>query len=290
MQRRKFLAAVGLGVASSVAGCASDGADSAAGSAGTESGTPAMNAPFEHAGTVEARMVANGDYPADDNPANGYPPEFSDPPKSPEADPSSFETITTNEETIRLVPIDVAEAWYRRGEARFVDARGLYQYKHSHIYGSVLSPAQKQSDGGAIPDWGRDERVVTYCGCPHHLSSLRAAGLQKAGYSEVYAIDEGFGVWSDRSYPMAGSAFATDSESSISEWTIEGAVDSQFAGEYAWASADRQYEAVPIDADGGFTLHLKFADVNQETPVQVSTPAFTTTRPLGELATGVLDG
>jgi rhodanese-related sulfurtransferase len=235
-------------------------------------------------------MAANGDYPADEDPADGYPPVFSDPPESPNADPSTFETITTNGETIRLVPIDVAVAWYERGEARFADARGLYQYEYSHVYGSVLSPAQKKSDGGAIPDWPREDRVVTYCGCPHHLSSLRAAGLQKAGYEEVYAIDEGFGVWSERGYPMAGNTFATGTESSISEWTIEGTVDSQYAGEYAWASADRQYEAAPIDADGGFSLHLKFADVSSETDVQVSTPAFSVTKPLGELASGVVEG
>lgn len=282
MQRRQFLAAVGVGVTSSAAGCASNG--------GQSGGTPAMNAPFEHAGTVEARMVANGDYPADDDPADGYPPTFPDPPESPTADPATFETITTNDETIRLAPIDVVEAWYKRGEARFVDARGLHQYEHAHIYGSVLSPAQKQSDGGAIPDWPREDRVVTYCGCPHHLSSLRAAGLQKAGYSAVYAIDEGFGVWSDRSYPMAGSTFASETESSISEWTIEGTVDGQHAGEYAWASADRQYEAAPIGGDGRFSLHLKFANVSSQTQVQVSTPTFSVTKPLGELVDGVVDG
>lgn len=80
-----------MGVASSVARCASsgdasDGVDTAVSdspteaptdTASTESGTPAMNAPFEHAGTVEPRMVVNGDYPADDDPADGYPPAFS---------------------------------------------------------------------------------------------------------------------------------------------------------------------------------------------------------------------
>ena len=282
MQRRQFLTTVGVGLASSVAGCSSTGK-----SPGSESST---TAPFEHPGTLETRMVANGEYPADDNPADGYPPEFSDPPESPDFDPSTVDTVSANDETIRLVPIDVAIAWHQRREARFVDARGLGQYERSHVYGSVLSTAQQESDGGPISDWDRDDRVVTYCGCPHHLSSLRAAGLQKAGFSAVYAIDEGFGVWDDRGYPMAGTAFADASESSISEWTIEGAVDGQYAGEYAWASTDRQYEAAPIGSDGRFTLHLTFADVDSETQIQLSTPAFTLARPLGELARGVVDG
>ena len=277
MQRRQFLATVGVGIATSAAGCASNGGSS-------------TSAPFEHPGTLETRMVANGEFPADENPADGYSPAVSDPPDAPDFDPSTFDTVSANGESIRLVPIDIAIAWHKRGEARFVDSRGLGQYERSHVYGSVLSTAQRNSDGGPIPDWGRDGRVVTYCGCPHHLSSLRAAGLQKAGFSDVYAIDEGFGAWHDRDYPMAGKTFASSTDSSISEWTIEGAVDSQYAGEYAWASADSQYEAAPIGSDGRFALHLKFANVDSETQIQVSTPAFTVTRPLGELVAEVVDG
>ena len=310
MKRRVFLSTVGLGTVSGLAGCSSspESQEESDGSPGTDADGPTSTAtdandspdgtedvplgpaPFEHPGTLDTTFVANGDYPTDETPADGFPPAFPDPPSRPDVDESAFATKGVNGESVTLVPIDVAVAWYRRAEARVVDARGLRQYERSHVYGSVLSTAQQESDGGGIEGWGTEDRILTYCGCPHHLSSLRAAGLQKAGYEHVYAIDEGFGEWSDRGYPMAGTAFGTETQGSVSEWTIEGAVDDHYAGEYAWAQADRQYEAAPIGSDGGFTLHLKFADVTSDTAVQVSTPAFTVTRPLGELASGVVEG
>lgn len=286
MNRRGFLTAVGVGALGSFAGCSS-GSQSQEGVEGTpEPGS----APFEHPGTLEETFVTNGDYPTDEAPGDGFPPAVPEPPAPPDVDESALPTKSVNGESVTLAPIDAVVKWYQRAEARFVDARGLTQYTRAHIYGSVLSTAQKASNGGGIDDWATDDRIVTYCGCPHHLSSLRAAGLQKAGYETVYAIDEGFGAWADRGYPMAGTAFGTESQGAVSEWTIEGAVDERYAGEYAWAEADRQYEAAPIRSDGGFTLHLTFSDVTSETAVRVSTPAFTVTRPLGDLVSGVVDG
>jgi rhodanese-related sulfurtransferase len=261
-----------------IAGCGGDGS---------------TNAPFEHAGTIEASIATNGEFPPDEDPADGLPPEFSNPPADPGVDPSTFETLEVNGETIPLVPVDVAAAWYARREARVADARGLPQYTSAHIYGAVLSTAQEGSTGGGIPDWPTDERIVTYCGCPHHLSSIRAAGLRKAGYADVFAIDEGFvgqpDAWAAKGYPMAGTEFRTDEQSALSEWQVTGAVDARFAGEYVWAAADRQYEAGPIAADGSFALTLRFADVTEATPIEVRTPAATVTRSLGELAAEPLD-
>lgn len=275
MHRRSFLSGIGLSATAALAGCTSEG------NTGTQAGG---DAPFEHPGTLEETFVANGDYPADGDPGDGYPPEFPDPPAAPDVDDDALETLTVNDETVRLVSIDTARAWYLRSEARFVDARGLTQYNRSHLYGSVLSTAQQDSDGGGIDGWPTEDRIVTYCGCPHHLSSLRAAGLSKAGYGNVYVIDEGFGEWSDREYPMAGTTFGDQTSSSVSEWQLEGVTAADHGGEYAWASAGRQYEAAPIGDDGSFSIHLKFSDVTEQSPVQVSTPEYTLTRPLGELA------
>jgi rhodanese-related sulfurtransferase len=282
VKRRTFLAASGLAAASSVAGCSGS-----SGSGGESSGG---SAPFEHPGTLDGTFATNGEFPPDDDPADGRPPAFPDPPAAPDVDESSFETLSVNGESVKLAPIDIVGAWYRRAEARFVDARGLSQYERSHVYGGVLSTAQKNSAGGGIEGWSTDDRVVTYCGCPHHLSSIRAAGLQKAGFSRVYAIDEGFGAWSDRSYPMSGTAFATGTASAVSTWVVRGRLDDRHAGEYVWASAARQYEAAPVRDDGRFTLRLAFADVTEATPVRVSAPGFSTTRPLGELASAGIEG
>lgn len=274
-----------MGVVAGLAGCSALNSSPA-----TETSPSAGNAPFKHPGTIDETFATNGDYTPDDDPADGYPPAFGTPSADPTVDESTFGTLTVNGETVKLAPIDVVKKWYDRAEARFVDARGLTQYKRSHIYGGVLSTAQQKSTGGGINSWPKGDRIVTYCGCPHHLSSLRAAGLQKAGFSRVYAIDEGFGEWSKREYPMSGTAFTSESQSDISKWVIEGNLNARYAGDYVWATVDRQYEAAPIGDDGRFTLILKFSDVTGETPVRVSAPTFTVTRPLGVLTARVLKG
>ena len=285
MNRRTFLATVGVGLAGGVAGCAGGGGTPTEENPDGASG--GGTAPLNHPGTLSTTFAANGDYPTDENPADGYPPAFADRPSSPDADPDSFETLSVNGETVRLAPIDDVQRWYRRGEARVVDARGLEQYERAHVYGGVSSPAQRNSAGGAIDGWPREDRVITYCGCPHHLSSIRAAGLQKAGFTEVYALDEGFlgrpDSWSDQRYPMAGTRFAGGNQARVQQWTISGAVDSRYAGEYVWATAGRQYEAAPVRSDGSYELHLKFADVSAETPVRVRTPTDSVERPLGRV-------
>jgi rhodanese-related sulfurtransferase len=166
-----------------------------------------------------------------------------------------------------------------------VDARGLDQYRTAHIYGAVNSPAQRGSSGGGISGWDKDDRILCYCGCPHHLSSIRAAGLQKAGFSNVYVFDEGFNVWVNQGLPMRGTSFAARKAR-----VLTGRVDEQYAGEYAWAVATEsdKREAAPIADDGSFEIHLRFAGLTEATPIRVTTPAFEVTRPLGELTGDVL--
>lgn len=305
MNRRSFLTTTGVGALAGLTGCLGGSDDGSPSGPGTEPTGPATDeptatdqptessgAPFEHPGTLDQTFATNGDYPEDDNPADGYPPAFEDPPEAPDADPSSFETTEENGETVRLAPVDVVIDWYYRGDARFVDARGLRQYQTAHIYGAVFSRAQGDSTGGGIDDWSTDDRVITYCGCPHHLSSLRAAGLQKAGFTDVYAIDEGFvgreDSWEANEYPMAGMGFVEGAQASISEWQIAGSVEPRFAGEYVWAAADRQYEAAPVAGDGRYDLHVRLVDADAETPIELRLPdGETRTAPLGELATQV---
>jgi rhodanese-related sulfurtransferase len=178
--------------------------------------------------------------------------------------------------------------WYYRGEARFVDARGLGQYRNAHVYGAVNSAARRTSIGGAIPGWSDDDRIVTYCGCPHHLSSIRAAGLQKAGAERVFALDEGFlgqaAAWKEQGYPMAGEVFVEEADRAMIDARIAGSVDPRHAGAYVWASAGRQYEAAPIAADGSYDLHFRVQGLAPDAPVAVRTPEGSTVRPLSAFA------
>ena len=276
MKRRAYLAASGTGALAALTGCL--------GVLGSGSSS------VKHVGNLDADFAANADLPADDDPSDGYSPQYGDP-ETRSVDESRFGALDVNGESVTLVPVDVSHYWHQQGAARFVDARGLSQYKNSHIYGAVNSPATRNSQGGGISGWSEDDRVVCYCGCPHHLSSIRAAGLQKAGFTDVYALDEGFlgrpDSWSDQEYPMAGTRFAGGNQARVQQWTISGAVDSRYAGEYVWATAGRQYEAAPVRSDGSYELHLKFANVSADTPVRIRTPTDSVERPLGRVGSRV---
>lgn len=304
MQRRRALSVLGAALLGSLAGCSGgDGpgteAGASSGSSPTENGAPTTTvepnpAPFDHPGTLETTFAKNGDYPADADPADGYPPAYEQAPPAPQSDPSSFDTVEVNGETVRLAPIDVVHAWYRRGEARFADARGIGQYERAHVYGAVFSSAQRGSTGGGIDDWPTGDRIVTYCGCPHHLSSIRAAGLQKAGHSSVFALDDGFvgqeTSWFEQEYPMAGTHWMDDDPTERADVTLEGRTDPASGGEYAWALADRQSEAVPIEASGRFAIHVGFTGVTERTPITVRTPEYVVESTLGELSAGLIRG
>jgi rhodanese-related sulfurtransferase len=271
MHRRAFLSAAGAGAAA-LAGCL--------GGAGGE--TPCSSVD-EMAGPK-----SSDDLPPEESPADGYPPEFGTTPDSCVVDPDSFATVSRGGQKVPLAPVQAAYYWYARGEARFADARGTGQYETSHVYGAVSSPANNTMDDDPVEAWPEDDRIVCYCGCPHHLSSIRAADLLDQGYADVYVIDEGFWEWTDRDYPVAGANVAARPGSSV----IEGRVEERFAGETAWARhapSDRM-EATGIGADGRFALHLYFSGVGAGDAVTVETPAYSVTAPLSELTSGVVTG
>lgn len=256
MHRRTFLASALTAATASSAGCLGFGEGSPTGGDGDSDGYPSS-------GVIESS------------------------PEERDVDESAFATITTDGEQITLVPVDVAHYWWARREARFADARGERQYDTSHVTGAVLSPAGADWAGDPVKTWPTDERIVCYCGCPHHLSSIRAAALQQNGYEQVYVIDEGFWEWHKRGYAVSGE----DSDwAPYESWEISGEVDPRHAGAYAWAFHDptSQQEAAPIDAAGRFTLDVRFSDVTDATPVTVQTPAWTISAPLGTLAGGVV--
>ena len=229
------------------------------------------------------------DLPADDNPGDGYPPAFDQTPDQRSINPASFETVDRDGTTVSLVPIDVAYYWYAHGEARFADTRGSTSYNQSHIYGAVLSTAPDGLEtNDPIAAWPKADRIVCYCACPNHMSSLRAASLLSDGYEEVYAIKEGYTEWQEREYPMAGE----DVKSRPNVRVIEGQSDAQYAGKTAWARHEPtgQREAAAIADDGSYRLELRFTDVTDESIIAVQTPDYRIEAPLGDLTNQIVTG
>lgn len=219
---------------------------------------------------------------------DGYPPEsaIEETPTEQNVDTAAFPRIDVEGTAVPLAPIDVTYYWHQRREARFADARSQRQYDRSHILGAVLSTAPDGVEADPVAQWPTGDRIVCYCGCPHHLSSLRAATLIEAGYQEVYVINEGFGPWFRQSYPVAGEDVTGRPRLHV----VRGRTDAAHAGETAWATHDPtgQIEAGPITADGSFELHLRFSDVTPASVVTLQTPRATVEASLSKLANGVI--
>lgn len=220
---------------------------------------------------------------------DGYPSEdeIESPPEQRDVDESAFQSISTDGQQVTLVPAEVAHYWWGRREARFADARGKSQYNTSHVTGAALSPAGNNWENDPALEWPKDDRIICYCGCPHHLSSIRAASLQANGYTRVYVINEGFWEWHKRDFPVSGS---DPDWAPYESWEVSGEVDPRHAGQYAWAfhRPSSQQEAAPIDQMGAFTLDIKFRDVTDDTPITIETPEWTISAPLGTLTGGVV--
>lgn len=218
----------------------------------------------------------------------GYGPEPESEPEERSIDADSYQTKVFDGVEVPLAPIDDVYYWYQRQEARMVDARGSSQYDQKHIAGAVLSTAPPETpDDDPVADWSTDDRIVTYCGCPHHLSGLRAAALIQNDYEEVYALFDGFGTWDERGYPLEGSNVSSDRET----YQIVGQSDPAYAGDIVrleQLDASR-YEANHIGDDGSYTVQLHYAG-SLDSEFRIEAPDYTVEGTLEELTTSTITG
>jgi rhodanese-related sulfurtransferase len=120
-------------------------------------------------------------------------------------DENGFRLLHTRGENVPLVPTDVAYEWYQNEAVVVGDARAKQYYEWKHIVGAVWSPAvDGQESNDPLEALPTDQRILTYCRCPHHLSSARASALIRDGYEQVYALDKGLDDWEAKGYPIAG--------------------------------------------------------------------------------------
>lgn len=282
MKRRTFAVAAG-GTLTGLAGCldqlgggggdrdttAGDGSD------GSDDGTTGDGSSEDESGSLPSEI-------------DGYPETVEEKPEDREVDTSNLGTVTENGVEVPLLPVDDTHVWWAYKRARFADARGPDQWENSHVVGAVSSPAAPDMRDSDDPPstWGKQDRIVCYCGCPHHLSSIRASQLINEGYENVYVIDEGFFEWKGRGFPV------TSASGDLERFTVRGKLDASYAGENAWVSpaASDQLESTNVATDGTFALHCKFVDVTQSSRIRVETPAWTRTGTIAELTTGVLQG
>ncbi|HIA02430.1 MAG TPA: hypothetical protein EYN06_02425 [Myxococcales bacterium] len=80
-----------------------------------------------------------------------------------------------------------------------LDARPASDYVKEHISGAVSVPFYEASK--YLDQLPQDLWLVAYCACPHAESGAAAKVLKDNGYTQVKVLDEGFGVWKEKSYP-----------------------------------------------------------------------------------------
>lgn len=157
---------------------------------------------------------------------------------------SSYNTQSSNQQSTNVVqsptPVQQAQDPEMHGESNFkpnfikadylhqildkheklylFDVRGDASYNESHIKGALSKPIPITP--ALVMGVPKDAKIVTYCGCPHHLSSIAAEQLTKMGYKDVHVLDEGFWYWKDHKYPLTQGKGATNAK--ISELNISG--------------------------------------------------------------------
>jgi len=143
------------------------------------------------------------------------------------------------------------------------DVRNDLSYQEGHIKGAKLLPIPITSD--MVKDIPKNSEIVTYCGCPHHLSSIGAEQLENLGYRNVKVLDEGYWYWKDKNYPLEVSK---EYQSKITHLKISGKVlkdNKPLSKVDLYMKHDRsgQLEAVKTKEDGSYTIEFHIYNYNK---------------------------
>ena len=99
--------------------------------------------------------------------------------------------------------VDLNQRYIDSSNPLVFDVRSKASFDQSHIQFALHVPYGKTSedDLAQIDRLDKSSEIVTYCGCPRHLSSLSAKHLTDLGYTNVKVLYDGFWVWRDSGYP-----------------------------------------------------------------------------------------
>ncbi|NGM68675.1 rhodanese [Natronolimnobius sp. AArcel1] len=246
---------------------------------------------FLATGTATTIVGVAGCLGGDDNAndGDGYGPESDDMPEERSIDTGAYETAEFNGVDVPLAPLEDVIHWYERQEARMVDTRTSEQHNDVRITGSVLSSAPDGVQSDPTESWPEEDRIITYCVCPHTLAGQRAATLMDAGHEEVYALDEGLQAWVESGYPLEGDELE-GVEQSLPAYNVQGQSDPAYAGEFVEVrSLEReQSEISAVEDDGSYELTLHFTNLEDDALLEVEAPDYTRELTLEEAMDGVI--
>ena len=134
-----------------------------------------------------------------------------------------------------------------------------------HIATAISFPYTSMSQLKQFP-FPKDKLIVTYCGCPHHLSGLSAMLLIQNGYQHIRVLDEGFNVWKQQGYPVVKGPTPINS---LTTRMVSGQLlDSKHQpisqqDIFLTHLKTGQIEATRTDEQGRFTITLHFWNVSE---------------------------
>jgi rhodanese-related sulfurtransferase len=150
------------------------------------------------------------------------------------------------------------------------DVRSKASYDQSHIKAALSMPYGKtqDSDLARVALLDKNSEIITYCGCPRHLSTLAAEDLTGRGYKNIQVLYEGFWHWKEQQFPTVENVTNTAATTVI---RFKGELlenQNVVAGQDLFLQHARsgQLEAVRTDTRGRFELdfHLYGYEVDDQ--------------------------
>lgn len=142
----------------------------------------------------------SGVKPPDLTPVGGYAVDWDRAVLNPEGEDPRFKLREG-----RYVPIDDVRRAMEKGQRMVIaDARATSDFLVSHVEGAISVPFYETDL--AAEKLPRDVWVLAYCGCPHAASGKLVDRLAAAGFTRLAVMDEGYGPWVERGYPVAVGA------------------------------------------------------------------------------------
>jgi len=141
-------------------------------------------------------LIRSWAQPVDGSGPPPFEPDLSDPIQNPEGETPVF----TRREGLYVPAAEVKAALDAENRMVLIDARPTADYLTGHIEGAVSLPFYDVSTVAEILP--KDVTYITYCGCPHAVSTQAANALLMADFENVGVLDEGYYFWVDQDWPI----------------------------------------------------------------------------------------
>ena len=158
---------------------------------------------------------------------------------------------------------EVLKSMKTRKNLYIFDVRGKISYDEGHIKTSLSKPLPM--DAKNLVNIPKDAHIITYCGCPHHLSSIAAEQLSKMGYKDVHVLDEGYWYWKDHKYPLeiSASVLAKLTEMSVAGVLMKNGKPLGNTDIYMKHIKSGQLEAEKTDPNGKYKMNFHLYNYNK---------------------------